>query len=150
MSFLPVFASVHLHNIPLTQDGTVSNAQIMGKINSLRKEMTHLLPSFSRATASSTSTALVAAASTPSTPGRRLPPRPLSPSTTDRQTPLSLSPAATFRTRGSIQPPSSPIVTLADAVAAAAAASASAASSSSSFSSSMAPSTSVQSHPAPS
>ena len=37
-TFLPVFVAVRLHSIPLTLDGAVTNAQIMGNLKSLHKE----------------------------------------------------------------------------------------------------------------
>ena len=87
-SFLPVFAAVRLHNFPQTHDGSVSNAQLLGNINALRKEILSSVKTPSPALFNACGTTVMSTSirhplssinpltRSPVTPGRRLPPCP--------------------------------------------------------------------------
>ena len=78
-AFLPVFVAVRLHNIPLSQDGAVTNAQILGNIKSLKKDLLSLR--FSSSYLPDVRPSSVPQPASPRTPGRRLPPCPIAIST---------------------------------------------------------------------
>lgn len=87
-AFLPVFVALRLHNIhniPLTPDGSVSNAQILEKLKSLHKDCLQSVKSTSSLlprelhvipTPIQSENTLWKSPASPRTPGRRLPPRP--------------------------------------------------------------------------
>ena len=95
--FLPVFAASRLHNIPRSQDGAVTNAQIMGCLKHFRKDV---LSSLRQAPISlSNSKAMGRSPIMPTTPGRRLPTTPSSQSSPRRDqiaAPTHASSAPTF------------------------------------------------------
>ena len=100
-AFLPTFVALRLHNVPLTPDGAVSNAQILGNLKALHRDLTRSVkPPCVNSSVDFRVTPTIlhpgGALQSPRTPGRRILPKPIDLALVPSRATMEHSPASTI------------------------------------------------------